>query len=300
MEAANEKELQAKHRAMEALRTDLKLETLGKPMKFFKPGNANGFKITLINKSPSGSGMATSSALSANLLNVLYHASQQHQFIGEENRILLGSMVLLFENELKLKSGRQDPDGSIFPGVKSFEYSQTDGFVVPNQPVKVLDINEKDLAENLVLFNSGMKRREATDLKRNLNQRHFAFLSRDKKRYRAIRKSYGIHKEIEKALLEGNWPLLGRLFTEYMKLRTQIDPSATDSEFDEDVGDKVFNEMFDQMVNKGLIYGGMFTGQMGGGERRTTLGSSAAGDSKDNDEEGFPKRPYNLSLEMAN
>lgn len=51
-----------------------------------------------------------------------------------------------------------------------------------------------------------------------------------------------------------------------MACRERIDPGATQSVYDEKYGNKrVLRLLFDPLVEQKIIYGGMFTGAMGGG-----------------------------------
>jgi hypothetical protein len=90
---------------------------------------ARGLRLALTNNGPSRSGFASSSAVGTCLLQVLYLCSGQHD-MGTD-LTLLGSMVLLFENQLGLKSGRQDVDGLLPQGLKILRYAPTSGFVFP-------------------------------------------------------------------------------------------------------------------------------------------------------------------------
>ena len=115
-------------------------------------------------------------------------------------------------------------------------------------------------------MNSGIARAAGLGLHRGLNMRFLAYLARDAVRFKPIAQSYGIHAEIVRALEANNYCALGKLLMEYMACREKIDPGATQSVFDAEVGgEKVLRRLFDPMVEAGLIYGGMFTGAMGGG-----------------------------------
>jgi hypothetical protein len=95
--------------------------------------------------------------------------------------------------------------------------------------------------------------------------RHYAYVSRDPKRFDAVMKSLDVHERIVDAVLREDWPRLGTLFTEYLDLRERIDPGATQTEFDEAAGRKVLRYPLEHLRCAGLIYGGMYAGAMGGG-----------------------------------
>jgi mevalonate kinase len=162
----------------------------------------NGVRLHLCNRGVSRSGFASSSAVAINLLAALYTACGVHI-----EPVHCASLALLFENQLGLKSGRQDVDGPLYSGLKHLVYRQTSRVVLP-------EIEMLHVPLNLVLVDTGVRRPTDTSLKRGLNMRHLAFLSRDPVTFLSIRKSLGIHGEIVEAVRKSNWPLLGHLFAE--------------------------------------------------------------------------------------
>jgi hypothetical protein len=168
----------------------------------FVGGNWRGVRVYLCNRGVSRSGFASSSAVAVNLLAALYAACG----VSIEP-VQLGSLALLFENQLGLKSGRQDVDGPLLPGLKHLVYRPTAGVVEP--VVETLHV-----PLNLMLVDTGVRRPADNSLKRGLNMRHLAFLSREPCSFLSIRKSLGIHKEIVEAVRRSDWPLLGDLFAE--------------------------------------------------------------------------------------
>ena len=219
-----------------------------------------GLRLTVESTGPSCSGFASSSCVALSLLGVLYRASGQEPLTAPAT---LSSLALLFENELGLKSGKQDTDGPLYPGVKAIHYPKTRGFL--ESEVTTLTLDESALRDNLVLVNSGIQRPAATGLQRGLNMRHYSYLSRDKLRFSAINKSLAVHEQIVEAVKREDWPSLGSHFTEYLNLREVIDSGATRSQFDAVAGCKVLRVPFEHLLEQGLIHGGMYTGAMGGG-----------------------------------
>eukprot|EP00455_Lapot_gusevi_P025947 TRINITY_DN2737_c0_g2_i3.p1 TRINITY_DN2737_c0_g2~~TRINITY_DN2737_c0_g2_i3.p1 ORF type:complete len:330 (-),score=59.77 TRINITY_DN2737_c0_g2_i3:87-1076(-) len=227
-------------------------------------GEPRGLRLSLSNRGPSRSGFASSSAVATTLLQVLYRCSGQTDIAND--RISLGSRVLLFENHLGLKSGRQDVDGLLPGGFKVLHYAPTSEFLVPHitlWPANQLDV--ASLPSHLVLVDSGIPRPAVLDLRRGLNMRHWAFLSRQPHKYHAIQQSIGIHFQIVEAFSGQQWERLGALFLQYMALRAIIDPGAIQSVHDQDFGSPLLMQLFTPLRQQGLIYGGMFTGAMGGG-----------------------------------
>merc|ERR1712176_115590 len=170
--------------------------------------------------------------------------------------------------------GRQHVDGLLPNGIKVLHYDKMNGFVSPRISFLSKDrFNVKELGNNLMLVNSGIARASGLGLHRGLNMRFLAYLSRDPVRFKSILQSYVIHDEIIKALQLNNYCLLGKLLLDYMSCRERIDPGATQSKYDKDNGDdeKVLRRLFDPLVEDGLIFGGMFTGAMGGGVAMLSL-----------------------------
>jgi galactokinase/mevalonate kinase-like predicted kinase len=219
-----------------------------------------GMRLTVRSTGPSRAGFASSSCVALCLLRALYGASGQDELTQPAT---LSSLALLLENEVGLKSGKQDTDGPLYPGVKAIKYPPTDGFL--ESDLEVLAVDERALRENLVLVNSGIQRPAANGLRRGLNMRHYAYVSRDPKRFEAVMKSLEVHERIVDAVLRQDWPRLGTLFTEYLDLRERIDPGATHTVLDEAAGRKILRYPLERWLADDLIYGGMYAGAMGGG-----------------------------------
>jgi galactokinase/mevalonate kinase-like predicted kinase len=235
-----------------------------------------GLRLTVTSFGPSRAGFASSSCVSVSLLRALYGASGQEELAEPRT---LSSLALLLENEVGLKSGKQDTDGPIYPGVKAIRYPPTTGFL--ESELSLLEVDETALREHLVLVNSGVQRPAATGLKRGLNMRHYSYVSRDPRRFGAVVSSLEIHHRIVDAVAREDWPRLGALFTDYMDLRQTIDPGATQSVFDASARRPVLRYPFDRLLRAGLIHGGMYAGAMGGGcmmlvptDRGRTAGAS--------------------------
>lgn len=235
-------------------------------------------RVRLFNKGPSRSGFASSSAVAVNLLNALYHASNQ---LSRCDLKCLGALVMVFENELGWKSGRQDVDGILHPGIKNIRYTPTSTTLTPlHFPANG---NLHELHRRFLIVDSGIPRNAALGVGRGLNMRHLSYLSHHPRSFQAIKKSIGLHHRIVRAFTEQRWRELGELFTAYMELRCCIDPSALMSEFDaprlssclsdssagdcssqnEGDGGFVLGKVFLHLIKCKLIYGGMFTGAMG-------------------------------------
>ncbi len=219
-----------------------------------------GLRLCVESHGPSRSGFASSSCVALGLLRVLYGASGQEALAAPR---LLSSLALLLENEVGLKSGKQDTDGPLYPGVKSLLYPPTAGFLEGR--IERLPLDEAALGERLWLVDSGIQRPAATGLRRGLNMRHYSYLSRDPVRVPAVVESLEVHAEVVQALASCDWSRLGALFDRYLDLRELIDPGATRSVFDAAAGPRVLRLPFERLRREGLIHGGLYTGAMGGG-----------------------------------
>ena len=224
----------------------------------------NALFVDVTNEGPSRSGFASSSAVAMNLVGSVYSVMKHTKEIPVDP-LGLGSHVLLFENELGLKSGRQDVDGGILPGLKSLQYPPTDGVLKPTTPFSVGWVSEeaeRAVTTRLAVIDTGIQRTVALDYRRGLNSRALAYLRRAGDAYRAIIASFALHARIVQAFRTGRPSWLGTLFTTYMETRATIDPGAVSSIHDTD-SIQVLLKVFDTLSP--LSSGGMFTGAMGGG-----------------------------------
>lgn len=228
-------------------------------------------RFRLRNDGPSRAGFASSSCVSALLLNVLYRASGQTYYTAHgspQSREILSSLVWIFENELGLRSGIQDIDGSVNGGLNHTHYlavNDTTRLRITRTPVEV-----SDLPHYIMLLDTKIPRSSTLDVRRGLNLRHLGYLTRAPQVMAAITESLLIHRHILDSIKNGWWPDVGPLMEKYMELRQVIDPTAVCTTFDKSQpqSDKkpILLQAFDFLKNKcGLIHGGMLSGAMGGG-----------------------------------
>ncbi|KAI3648307.1 hypothetical protein MP228_006161 [Amoeboaphelidium protococcarum] len=250
--------------------------------------------IKILNKGPSRSGFASSSAVSLNLLNSLLRLFMQYipecrrylQFMMDLdcdlNRQQFGLIVWLFENTIGLKSGRQDIDAPLYGhGLNSWQYGPVffdQGYAIDRQLIQhgQIDLGVSELTKRLVIVDTGIQRSTGDGLQRGLNMRHLAYLlgptieagsqdSTNSKAYQAIEQSIFVHEQIVNAIQQFNWQLVGKLLLQYMNLRQIIDPNALKSKFDTSHDGQVLLQPVNQLLKMGLIYGGSYSGAMGGG-----------------------------------
>jgi hypothetical protein len=239
-----------------------------------------GLSVRLSNRGPSRSGFASSSAVASNLLAALFAAGGRARAV--EDRVLLAGLAVLFENQLGLKSGRQDADGLLPGGLKQLYYPSGAGFLAPRVSLFEAALGDKLAAllpARLLLVDTGVQRATHLDLRRGLNLRHFALLSRAPRRFPPLLESLAVHDEIVAALARCDWAALGAAFRRYMRCRERIDPGATSSLWDEaNGGARVLLALFDRLEAAGLSHGGMLCGAMGGGVAMIVLTDRACAD----------------------
>jgi hypothetical protein len=87
-------------------------------------------------------------------------------------------LTWLFENELGLRSGRQDMDGSILPGFNHLHYHPiTQTLLSPHQhPIPSHIQNE--LPKHMLLLDTKIPRSKSLDVRRGLNLRQLGYLTR--------------------------------------------------------------------------------------------------------------------------
>ena len=212
-----------------------------------------GLELTTSSKVLQGSGLGTSSILSAAILKMLYRLCS-HPFASTESEYpSLYDHSLLLEQSLGLNSGWQDARGASGgpSAIKDFYAPPTAGLPTPERTF-LTDVNEDQFTARIILFDTGMSR-AAT---RGLNVVLDAYLSRDRERYASLRESLTILGEIVAALCAGDYAALGKLFDRYWQLRCILDPEATND---------VLQFLFEDPRIRDLTEGGLITGAGGGG-----------------------------------
>ncbi len=211
-----------------------------------------GLEIETRSKVLQGSGLGTSSILAAAILKALYRLAGHPLAAPEKEYPALYDQSLLLEQSVGLNSGWQDARGALGgpSAVKDFYAPPTLGLPAPQ--VRFIEIDEEEFSRRVVLFNTGIGRLAT----RGLNVVLDAYLSRDPRRYPAIRESLELHDRMAVALGAGDYPALGRLASQYWQLRCTLDPGATSP---------AIQRLFEAPELRSLCEGGMLTGAGGGG-----------------------------------
>lgn len=212
-----------------------------------------GLEITTRSKVLQGSGLGTSGILSAAILKTLYHLSGHPYATPACEYPGLYDQSLMLEQSLGLNSGWQDARGASGgpSAIKNFYAPPSDGLPAPERTF-LTQVDEGLFSERVVLFDTGISR-SAT---RGLNVVLDAYLSRDRRRYAAIRESLAIHDDMVAALCAGAYTDLGQLADRYWQLRCILDPEATND---------ALQHLFENPQITDLTEGGLLTGAGGGG-----------------------------------
>ncbi len=212
-----------------------------------------GLELTTSSKILQGSGLGTSSILSAAILKMLYHLASHPYATAESDYPNLYDQSVLLEQSLGLNSGWQDARGASGgpSAIKDFYAPPTDGLPTPERRF-LTEVDHDLFSERVVLFDTGISR-AAT---RGLNVVLDAYLTRDCERYPVICESLEIHDQMVAALCQGDYSTLGALADRYWTLRTLLDPEATNPAID---------HLFTNPEISDLTTGGLITGAGGGG-----------------------------------
>ena len=182
-----------------------------------------GLEVTTSSTVQQGSGLGTSSILAAAILKALYRLTGNPAGTDAGEYPDLFDQSVLLEQSIGLNSGWQDARGARggSSAVKDFYAPPTDG--LPTPELRYVAVDADEFERRVVLFDTGIAR-GAT---RGLNVVMEAYLSRDRRRYGAIRESYTIHDEMVRSLGAGDYAQLGQLASRYWQLRCSLDPEAT-------------------------------------------------------------------------
>lgn len=173
---------------------------------------------------PKGSGLGTSSILSATLLAAMYElfpaAATENRRSKIENLI---SQTLLLEQRLSTGGGWQDQVGGIVGGLKS----TTTEAGIPQRPVvEELALSQElyqGLQERLVVYYSGQQRLARDILRRVMGR----YLAREPFILRLLEELKQSAAALRAALLKGRWKDVGGEIGRYWEIKKQLYPGST-------------------------------------------------------------------------
>ena len=214
--------------------------------------SGGGLEIITSSKVRQGSGLGTSSILSAAILKILYRLTGHSAGTKKNEYPELYDQSVLLEQSLGLNSGWQDARGACGgkSALKDLYAPPTEG--IPNPSISFVEVDADNFVDRVILFDTGIAR-AAT---RGLNVVLDAYLRRDPNRYPALCESMSIHDDMVTALREGDYNALGNMATRYWELRCILDPEATN---------ETLQHLFQAREISELCEGGMLTGAGGGG-----------------------------------
>lgn len=216
-------------------------EPLGDTLKRLGGGIEIRCKVRL----PIGSGLGTSSILSATVIRALAlmsgHAPNNHE---------LSESVMQLEQRMTTGGGWQDQAGGIFPGAKLLITGPGLRQHVRVQPVQWTEARKTEFCQHLVLYNTGIQRM-AKDLLRQVVSR---YLARENATIQVLHSIKTLAVEMSYAMAEGDWKHLGELLARHWQLNQVLDPHTTNAPI---------NAILDRA--RPYIHGAKLAGAGGGG-----------------------------------
>jgi fucokinase len=183
-------------------------------------GLGGGLEIRCLVRLPIGSGLGTSSILSATVMRALAvmagNAMTDHE---------LSESVMQLEQRMTTGGGWQDQAGGIFAGAKLLITGPGLHQRVRVQPVQWTEANRKEFCQRMVLYNTGIQRM-AKDLLRQVVSR---YLARENAAIQVLHSIKTLAVEMSYALLEADWEHLGQLLTRHWQLNQVLDPHTTNA-----------------------------------------------------------------------
>jgi fucokinase len=179
-----------------------------------------GLEITTAVNLPMGSGLGTSSILSATTLRAIA------EMMGVEmNHQSLSDQVMRLEQLMTTGGGWQDQAGGIFPGAKLLVSGPGLHQRLRVQPVPWTAEREAEFEAATVLFYTGI-RRVARDL---LQQVVGSYLGRETACLQVLHSIKTLALEMSYAMCEGDWQHLGGLLDRHWELNRILDPNTTNA-----------------------------------------------------------------------
>ena len=204
-----------------------------------------GIEIRCRVRLPIGSGLGTSSILSATVIRALALMSGRTPTEHE-----LSESVMQLEQRMTTGGGWQDQAGGIFPGAKLLITGPGLRQHVRVQPVQWEETRKNEFCEHLVLYNTGIQRM-AKDLLRQVVSR---YLARENATIQVLHSIKTLAVEMSYAMVEGDWKHLGELLERHWQLNQLLDPHTTNAPI---------SAILDRV--RPYIYGAKLAGAGGGG-----------------------------------
>jgi fucokinase / fucose-1-phosphate guanylyltransferase len=192
----------------------------GAPLADILARMGGGLEIETAVELPMGSGLGTSSILSATTLRALA------EMMGVEmDNQSLADQVMRLEQLMTTGGGWQDQAGGIFPGAKLVASGPGLHQRLRVQPVPWSVEREAEFEALTVLFYTGI-RRVARDL---LQQVVGSYLGRETACLQVLHSIKTLAMEMSHAMREGDWAYLGSLLDRHWELNRVLDPNTTNA-----------------------------------------------------------------------
>ncbi|MDR3792632.1 MAG: bifunctional fucokinase/fucose-1-phosphate guanylyltransferase [Terracidiphilus sp.] len=221
------------------------LATQGQSLEETLTALGGGIEIRCQVRLPLGSGLGTSSILSATVVDALARFSGN--ILDEAS---LSDVVSELEQQMTTGGGWQDQAGGIFPDAKLLITGPGLRQRIRVQPVAWSQERRAQFESRMVLVNTGIQRM-AKDLLRQVVSR---YLSRETATIQVLHSIKTLAIEMSYALAEGDWKHLGELLNRHWHLNQILDPHTTNAPIEELLGRA-----------RPWIYGAKLAGAGGGG-----------------------------------
>jgi fucokinase len=218
---------------------------MGEPLEDTLARLGGGIEIRCHVRLPIGSGLGTSSILSATVMRALAVVSGRTPSDHE-----LSESVMQLEQRMTTGGGWQDQAGGIFPGAKLMITGPGLRQRVRVQSVQWNESRKAEFCQHLVLYNTGIQRM-AKDLLRQVVSR---YLARENATIQVLHSIKTLAVEMSYAMAEGDWKHLGELLARHWQLNQVLDPNTTNAPI---------NAILDRA--RPYIHGAKLAGAGGGG-----------------------------------
>jgi len=192
----------------------------GEPLQKRLSEAGGGLEIRTSVRLPIGSGLGTSSILSATLLKAL--AEMMGLNLSD---LSLSYQVLRLEQFMTTGGGWQDQIGGMFPGVKLIQSGPGVQQRLRIEPLALSAARVSEFYNLFTLYYTGI-RRMAKDL---LIQVVGRYLAREVEAVQVLHSIKTLASEMAYALREGEWGYLGSLMDRHWELNQKLDPNTTNS-----------------------------------------------------------------------
>ena len=200
----------------------------------------NGIEIVTVADIPSsGSGLASSSALTVGLVNLIYNLKNKK--ITSKN--LAKEACNIEINKCKKLIGMQDQYSTAYGGLNKFEFYKRK---VIQKEVSITENLKKDFNNHLMLFYTGINR-QANKILLNIKKSGNQFVNYEK--------LSDLAKNFEKELISGNFKECGQILHENWILKRKLDQSVSSLNLD---------NIYKTAISSGAV-GGKLLGAGGGG-----------------------------------